>query len=126
MQDKGRNREKMTDRMILIGIVLGGVYWVISTFLYVISSDKSNFLAWLFNPNLDAISTRIIVLCLFLIFGSHIQYASKGQKPAETDKKHKQLKGDKKYQQVEAELEKLKEINEKLQQEIQELKKALL
>jgi len=31
----------------------------------------------IFGPDFDRISTRIIVLCLFIVFGSHVQIAKK-------------------------------------------------
>ena len=94
--------------MVLIGIGLGTVYWIIETFLYVIGSYEINFLGRLFGPDLSGVCTRIIVLCLFLIFGSHAQYTFNRRQLAET------------------ELKKMKEINAKLQLEIMELKQKIL
>jgi len=105
MSDNSKPRVYLTDRLILVAIALGAVYWMIETFLCVISSNELSFCNLLFGSGLDYLSTRIIVLCLFLIFGSHAQYSFKKQKKTETD------------------LEELKEMNEKLQKEIQELKK---
>jgi len=105
MSDKNKPRVYLTDRMVLVAIALGAIYWIIDTFLCVISSGGLSFCGRLFESDLNYLSTRIIVLCLFLIFGSHAQYSFKKQKKTETD------------------LEELKEMNEKLQEEIQELKK---
>ena len=105
MSDNSKPQVYLTDRLILVAIALGAVYWMIETFLCVISSNELSFSNLLFGSGLDYLSTRIIVLCLFLIFGSHAQYSFKKQKKTEID------------------LEELKEMNEKLQKEIQELKK---
>jgi len=105
MSGNKRVKVYLTDRMVLVAIALGAIYWIIETVLFVVSSQGLDFYSCLFGPNLDGLSTRIIVLCLFLIFGSHVQYSFKKQKKSETD------------------LEELKEMNEKLQEEIQELKK---
>lgn len=105
MSDNNKPRVYLTDRLVLVAIALGAIYWIIETFLCVISSNDLGFCSRLFEPDLDYLSTRIIVFCLFLIFGSHAQYSFKRQKKTETD------------------LEELKEMNEKLQEEIQELKK---
>ena len=104
MSDNGRKRVSLTDRMVLASIGLGAIYWVIETVLYVISSGF-DFYSRLIGPDLDGLSTRIIVLCLFLIFGSHVQYTINKQKENEE------------------ELEEMREINEMLQAEILELKK---
>lgn len=93
-----------TNRMLFIGISLGAVYWIIDSFLYVISSYEPDFFSGLLGPDFDGISTRIIVLCLFVIFGSHVQYTFKQKKWTES------------------EFDKLKEKNEELEREISELK----
>jgi len=105
MSDNEKIKVYLTDRMVLVGIALGAIYWIVDTFLCFISSNGISFYSRIFGPGLGYLSTRIIVLCLFLIFGSHAQYSFKRQKRTETD------------------LEELKEMNEKLQEEIQELKK---
>jgi hypothetical protein len=105
MSDDKRVRVYLTDRMVLVAIALGAIYWIIETVLRIVSSRGLDFYDCLFGLNLECLSTRIIVLCLFLIFGSHAQYSFKKQKKTETD------------------LEELKEMNKKLQEEIQELKK---
>jgi cell division protein FtsB len=70
-----------------------------------ISSYDPNIFSGIFGPDFDRVSTRIIVLCLFIVFGSHVQYTWKQRKWTES------------------EFDKLKEMNEKLQQEIAGLKK---
>lgn len=108
MKEENKNRVYLTDRMVLMGIGLGTVYWIIETFLYVIGSYEINFLSRLFGPDLSGVCTRIIVLCLFLIFGSHAQYTSNRRQLAET------------------ELKKMKETNAKLQLEVMESKQKVL
>ncbi|MBU0986523.1 MAG: hypothetical protein KKH68_04640 [Proteobacteria bacterium] len=106
MKNEKTNHVHLTDRLVLIGIGLGTVYWLIETFLYIISSYEVNFTTRLFGPDLSGVCTRIIVLCLFLIFGSHAQFTVNQRRATE------------------AELELMKEMNEKLHNEISELKKA--
>ena len=110
MMEENKNRVYLTDRMVLIGIGLGTVYWIIETFLYVyvIGSYEINFLSRLFGPDLSGVCTRSIVLCLFLIFGSHAQYTFNQRQLAET------------------ELKKMKGINAELQLQIMELKQQAL
>lgn len=99
------NQVHLTDQMVLIGLGLGAVYWIIETFLYFVLSYEIDFFTRLFGPDLAGVCTRIIVLCLFLIFGSHAQQAFNQRKQAE------------------AELEEMKALNAKLEQEITELKR---
>ena len=97
------NRVYLTDRMLLIGMGLGIIYWILETFLYVIQTSHTNFVVYLFGPDLSGLSTRIIVFCLFLIFGSHAQYTINLRRRAE----NKMIE--------------LKDMNAKLEQEISKL-----
>ncbi len=103
MKNNGK-QVSLTDKMVLTGIAFGIIYWIIETFLYVISSYELNISSRLFGPDLAGVCTRVVVLCLFIIFGSHVQYTFNQKKRAE------------------AELKKTKELNEQLQQEIADLK----
>ena len=104
MINEKRNRVYLTDGMVLIGLGMGTTYWIIDCFLYIFLAYEINFLDRLFGPDLSGLSARIIVICLFLIFGSHAQYKINIQK------------------QREAELSKIKEVNEKLKRELEMLK----
>ena len=90
----------LSDRMVLVGLGLGIVYWIVETLLYVFLSYELRFFDRFFGPDLAGICTRVIVLCLFLIFGSHVQYTLNQRK--KTD----------------AELARLKETNLALQQQL--------
>lgn len=92
----------LSDHMVLVALGLGAVYWIIETLLYVFGSYEIRFFDHLFGPNLAGLYTRIIVLCLFLIFGSHVQYTISQRKKAE------------------AELERLKQANLTLQEQLGE------
>jgi len=64
---------RFTDKMVLTGIGIGLVYWLIETVLNIFMSTDIGFLSRLFGPGLSGICTRVIVLCLFVIFGAHTQ-----------------------------------------------------
>ena len=100
----GANRTA-TDRMVLVGLGIGIVYWVIECVLFVFTEGQSRFWAHLFGPDLGGLSTRIVALCLFLIFGSHVQYTA--------DQRRK----------LEDERDNLASTNEFLRQELEALKK---
>ena len=104
MTNQSKSYERLSERIVLIGLGFGAIYWLIETFLYIFLSSDMNFFSRLCGPGLVGVYTRVIVLCLFLIFGSHIQYTLK------------------KRQQVDTELEKLIKANEQLQREVKELK----
>jgi len=97
---KKENRVYLTDKMVLFGIFSGAVYWMIDWILYCLHSYNDNFAVSLFNPSFDELSTRLVVLCLFLIFGSHAQFTINKRK------------------QVEAELSEMKAVVQNLRREI--------
>lgn len=76
------NNSFLTDHMLLIGITLAGLYWVLDSFMSIFLSYENSLLEQMVGFDLDEIWMRIIVLCLFAIFGSHAQYALNERKKA--------------------------------------------
>jgi len=62
------------DSMVVTGIGLAGFYWVCESFMYFFLEPEANFIQHVFGPDMFQTWTRLLVLCLFLIFGSHVQY----------------------------------------------------
>ena len=60
--------------MVLIGIGLALFYTVFDSLLYVFLSYDVDFFKRLFGPDISEIWTRVTIICLFLIFGSHAQF----------------------------------------------------
>lgn len=102
--EKNAARVRLTDKMVLIGLGIGIAYWIIECILFVFLSYNSSFIDRLFGPDLNALSTRIIVICLFVLFGSHAQYTINKRK--KTD----------------AQLEDLRQMTNHLKQELETLK----
>ena len=76
-------RVDMADSMVLTGIFLAFLYWGLESLLNVFSPAEINFYREIFGPNVSEIWLRLIVLCLFLIFGSHVQFTINNRKRAE-------------------------------------------
>jgi len=66
-------REGLPDNMVLAVIFLATIYWVLDSVLNIFFSNKFNLIAELIGPDLYDIYLRVIVLCLFIMFGSHAQ-----------------------------------------------------
>ncbi|MDY6822930.1 MAG: HD domain-containing phosphohydrolase [Thermodesulfobacteriota bacterium] len=78
--EKGEGR---WESMVLIGIIIAVVYWFLDSFLLLfISSDSYLFSGFLGEETYEVL-TRLIALCLFIIFGSHVQYTINNRKKAE-------------------------------------------
>ena len=60
--------------MVLIGCVIAAVYWVLDSVMSILLSAEGPLLQRFVGSDLSDIWTRIIVLCLFVIFGSHAQF----------------------------------------------------
>jgi adenylate cyclase len=79
MKTKGPNPKPRSrgsaipDQMVVIGFGLAAIFWLLDSFLSIFTS-YDNFLEDILGVQLDNIWGRILVLCLFAIFGSHAQY----------------------------------------------------
>jgi len=69
--------------MVLIGLGLGAVYWLLDTLIFIFISYDIRLFQGLFGLSFGGISTRVIVCCLFVIFGSHAQFTINQRKIAE-------------------------------------------
>ena len=76
-------RVGLTDKMVLIGLGIAGVYWILDTILSLFGSYEFSFGYHLFGVGYDNIWPRLIVICLFVIFGSHAQFTINQRKKAE-------------------------------------------
>ena len=85
MKNQNKVQVRITDKMVLIAFGFAAAYWVIETFLYILFSYQLNFFQRLFGPDLSGISTRLIVLCLFVLFGAHAQFTINQRKEVEEE-----------------------------------------
>ena len=83
METNRKFRIGLTDKMVLIGFGLAAVYWILDTLLSIFMSVDLNVSSRLFGPGAAEIWPRVIVICLFVIFGSHSQFTINERKKAE-------------------------------------------
>ncbi len=86
----------ITDHMVLIGFGLAIFYWIVEWLLSVFSGNKVDFFHVLFQTETGALWKFLIILCLFLIFGSHAQFTIEKRRRAEaalrqSEEKHRTL-----------------------------------
>ena len=77
------SRVDMADSMVLTAIFLAAAYWGLEALINVFSPEEISFYRDIFGPHVGDMSMRVIVLCLFLIFGSHVQHTINHRKRAE-------------------------------------------
>jgi len=71
------------DSMVATGLGLACFYWVCESFMYFFLEPEANFIQHVLGPDMFQTWTRLLVLCLFLIFGSHVQYTVNKRKAAD-------------------------------------------
>jgi len=76
-------KDTITESMVLTGIGLAAFYWVCESFMYFFLEPEANIFQILLGPDLFQIWTRILVLCIFAIFGSHMQYTYNKRRAAD-------------------------------------------
>jgi len=75
----------MADSMVLTAIFLAAAYWGLEALINLFSPGEISFYREIFGPNVGGMGMRVIVLCLFLIFGSHVQFTINNRKKLEMD-----------------------------------------
>jgi PAS domain S-box-containing protein len=80
---KQKIRVHLWDQMVLIGFGLALFYSVFDSILYIFTEYDVDFFQRLFGPDLSEVWSRLTILCLFIIFGSHAQYTINQRKIAE-------------------------------------------
>jgi PAS domain S-box-containing protein len=83
LQRRFLTRNDMADSTVLTAIFLAAAYWGLEALINLFSPGEISFYREIFGPNVGGMGMRVIVLCLFLIFGSHVQYTINNRKRAE-------------------------------------------
>jgi two-component system sensor histidine kinase/response regulator len=84
---KQKVRVRLWDQMVLIGFGLALFYSVFDSVLYLFTEYDTNFFQRLFGPGLSEVWSRLTILCLFIIFGSHAQYTINRRRVAEEERR---------------------------------------
>ena len=81
---KNKFKDTITESMVVTGIGLAAFYWVCESFMYFFLEPEANIFQILLGPDLFQVWTRILVLCIFAIFGSHVQYTYNKRREADS------------------------------------------
>ena len=118
---KSIDTDNILNSMVLVGIFIATAYWALDTIMHLFFSDRFNLIAQMIGPDLYEIYIRIIVLCLFIFFGSHAQYTINNLKQAEEELKEYR---DHLEELVKERTSELVDANRKLQEEVKERKRS--
>ena len=83
MQEKINKKKSLSVSIFWVSLVLGAVFWIVDSILTVITSTDSSFFSTLIGIDTRGFWQRLIVLCFLLIFASHVQYTAKKRREAE-------------------------------------------
>ena len=83
MQEKINKKKSLSVSIFWVSLVLGAVFWIIDSILTIITSTDSSFFSTLIGIDTRGFWQRLIVLCFLLIFASHVQYTAKKRREAE-------------------------------------------
>jgi len=92
MKDQKKVRVYFWDQMVLIGFGLAFFYAVFDSVLYIFLSYDVDFFRLLLGTNISAIGSRITLICLFVIFGSHAQFTINQRIAAEAALRESEIK----------------------------------
>ena len=78
-----KSRFDLADSMVLIAVGLAAAYWILESIYNLFVGGNQDFVSQILGLDIDIVWPRVFVLCLFVIFGSHVQYTIKKRKSAE-------------------------------------------
>jgi len=116
----GSRKKFKTDYMVLSGLLVATIFWLIDSILHIFFFNEFDIVLQLIGPNQYNISIRLIVLCLFVLFGSHAQYTINARKKAEQELVAYKNSLEEAVRQGTCQLQ---EMNEQMRQEISERKR---
>ena len=82
---KNKWKDTITESMVVTGIGLAAFYWICESFMYFFLEPEANIIQIVLGPDLFQIWTRVLVLCIFAIFGSHVQYTYNKRREADSE-----------------------------------------
>ena len=73
----------MADRVLILGAGVAFAYWVFASLIFALTAENGAFGHNFFNPGLNEVLSRLLVLCFFMIFGSHVGYTIRQRQKAD-------------------------------------------
>jgi adenylate cyclase len=83
MAEKSKSGAALTERMMFIGVGLAAIYWLLEILLDVFLRTDVGLSQRLIGADMSLLWRRLLILCVFVIFGSHAQYTMNERRKAE-------------------------------------------
>ena len=81
-REKGSAR-RLEDSVLLLSVGVVIVYWMVDSLLFALTAEGGTFLHNLLDPGLDEVLRRLVVICFFMIFGSHVGHTIQQRQKAD-------------------------------------------
>jgi PAS domain S-box-containing protein len=82
MQGALNIRTSWKESIVVMGVALAALYWICESFMFFFLAPEANFFHHFLGPDLFEVWTRLLVLCFFVIFVSHVQQDIKKRQKA--------------------------------------------
>ena len=82
MPASSKTQTSWKDSIIVAGVGLAAFYWVCESFMFFFLAPEANLFHHLLGPDLFEVWTRLLVLCIFVIFVSHVQQDNQKRRKA--------------------------------------------
>jgi len=90
------NAARLADSVLLLGLGVAFAYWIFASLIFAMTAKSGSFMDHFFSPGLDEVLSRLLVLCFFMIFGSHVGYTIRQRQKADealagSEEKHRTI-----------------------------------
>jgi two-component system sensor histidine kinase/response regulator len=87
---------RLADSVLLFGLGVAFAYWIFASLIFAMTAKSGSFVDHFFTPGLDEVLGRLLVLCFFMIFGSHVGYTIRQRQKADealagSEEKHRTI-----------------------------------
>lgn len=82
MQAASERKTGWKDSIVATGVALAAFYWACESFMFFFLAPEANLFHHFLGPDLFEVWTRLLVLCFFVIFVSHVQQDNKKRRKA--------------------------------------------
>jgi two-component system sensor histidine kinase/response regulator len=82
-QKRRSHAVRLADSVLLLGLGVAFAYWIFASLIFTMTAKSGSFVDHFFFPGIDEVLSRLLVLCFFMIFGSHVGYTIRQRQKAD-------------------------------------------
>jgi PAS domain S-box-containing protein len=80
---KKTSTARLADSVLLFGMGLAVFYWIFASLIFALTAEGGTFMGHLLAPDSNEVLSRLLVLCFFMLFGSHVGYTIRQRQKAD-------------------------------------------